>query len=119
MPEWAAIAAIIFGVGSPIAALILVLRWLIRRQADGNWILRADHDEQMAGLNKQITDLQLLATENRGTSAAKDKVISEQAVALRQSTDSTRYIDMIVRRAFSNAAEVPNMGDNGSEEAPN
>lgn len=128
MPEWVAIAGLILGVGSPLASLVIIFRWLIRRQADGHWMLTSEHDKQMAekerihreqleDKDRQISGAQLVISEVRATSETKNKIISDQAVALRQSTDSGRYIDMIVSRAFQGAGQTPTMGDNGSEEA--
>lgn len=42
------IASVVTSVFGQIAGYLLILRWIIRRQVDGAWVLRVDHDQQMA-----------------------------------------------------------------------
>lgn len=123
-----AIAGLVLGVGSPIASMLYVQRRLIELTAEGNWMLRKDHDEQMkfqadgharelADRDRQIGTLTTVTGEQRATIDTQAGTVRDQALALVQSTDSARVIEPILTQALAGLVKHPLVGDNGREEA--
>lgn len=125
--------------GASIGALIALLVWLVKRQESGRWMLTEDHNievarlvaehdkaiarveaERQASITRIREDAQRavdterrIAAEWRDTAQKQETVITEQATALRHSTDSNKLLDIVLRNA---AAIPPKQGDNGPRE---
>lgn len=113
--------------GGAIGILLTMLVWLIKRQASGAWMTSEQHAAEVARIEaereaaiaralaaaaEQVATERRIAAEWRETAHRQEVVIGEQATALRQSTETNKLMDILLR----NATMPPKAGDNGPRE---
>jgi hypothetical protein len=115
--------------GGAIVSLLLLLGWLVRRQASGAWMTKEEHDAQVVRIEGEKARAiaaseaerdRAVAASNadrdswRAAHDALARVHGETVTAFRQATDANRAFDILLRQARF----APQQGDTSSEGVP-
>ncbi len=112
--EWLTLVGSLGGtVLAQVAGYLLILRWIIRRQVDGNWVLRVDHDRALADKDAQIV------AERGVTKEWKDAYLAEVAAGrvkddtINKAVQANKISDHFYETVMPKS---PRVGDNGVRE---
>lgn len=118
------VASVITSILGQVAGYLLILRWIIRRQVDGNWVLRVDHDKVIADLkethSRELTDKDNQIVAERELTKEWRGAYSEEAKAGRLKDDTLNKsiaANKINDHFYTTfMPKVPTMGDNEQRE---
>lgn len=111
------VASVITSIIGQVAGYLLILRWVIRRQVDGAWVLRVDHDARVADLTRQIDAEHVVAVEWHETADVERNGRLEVTGLLDKALDAAKVSDRLWELYVApNLGKVPQKGDNRQEE---
>lgn len=106
------VASIITSTLGQVAGYLFILRWIIRRQVEGAWVLRKDHDDRMADKDRQIEAEKAVAQKWQEAWMAETAAGRVKDDTINKSVNANKVSDHFYETFMQ---KVPKMGDNDSD----